>query len=83
MLDIKLVRPTMLETSALGVAMVSGHTSGIWTMTGIASPVDTSLLSLKLMARLKKINQWLALVWRRFRELVEGGNMCGGFVVFV
>ena len=43
MLDIKLVRPTMLETTALGEALVSGHTSGVWTMTGLTSTVDTSL----------------------------------------
>ena len=53
MLDIKLVRPIMLETNALGVAMVSGHTSGVWTLTGMASTVDTFLPSMNTMARLK------------------------------
>ena len=50
MLDIKLVRPTILEISALGVAMVSGHKSGIWTMTGMASTVEISLPSLNMKA---------------------------------
>ena len=53
MLEIKLVRPIMLETNALGVAMVSGHTSGVWTLTGMASTVDTFLPSMNTMARLK------------------------------
>ena len=55
MLDIKLVRPTMLETTALGEAMVSDHTSGVWTLTGMASTVDSFLPSLNTMARLEKI----------------------------
>ena len=57
MLDIKLVRPTILETTALGVAMVSDHTSGVWTLTGMASTVDSFLPSLNVMARLEKIDQ--------------------------
>ena len=72
-MDIKLVRPNMLETTALGVAMVSGHTSGVWTMTGIASTVDTFLPSLNTMARLEKIDQWeqavqASLAWGEQKE---------------
>ena len=45
----------MLETTALGEAMVSDHTSGVWTLTGMASTVDSFLPSLNTMARLEKI----------------------------
>ena len=75
MLDIKLVRPTIVETSTL----VFGQRlewRAQWTP--LCSPWTWCL-----MARLKNINQWLALVLRRFRELLEGGNMCGGFMVIV
>ena len=52
MLDNKL-----LETTALEVAMVSGH---IWRLVinGMAITADTFLPSLNMMARLKKIDQW-------------------------
>jgi glycerol kinase len=73
MLDIKLVRPTMLETTALGVAMVSGHTSGVWMLTGMASTVDSFLPSLNTMTRLEKIDQWeqavqTSLAWGEQKE---------------
>ena len=67
MMDIKLVRPTMLETTALGVAMVSGHTAGVWTLPGLSGPVDTFLPS-PTTTRQLSIERWdqavqASLVW--------------------
>jgi len=58
LLNMKLVRPVMLENTALGVAMVSGHTVGVWSLPGIADMSDTFVPSLSMMDRQLKLDKW-------------------------
>jgi len=58
LLDMKLVRPVMLETTALGAAMVSGHTVGVWKLAEVADIADTFLPSLTVPARQEKLDSW-------------------------
>ena len=60
MLEMRLVRPAMLELTALGVAMVAGHTAGVWKLPGInmAETVDTFSPSLTVIVRQRKIDKW-------------------------
>jgi hypothetical protein len=50
--------------------MVSGHTSGVLTLTGMAGMVDAFLPSINTMAWLKKMDQWeqASLAWGEQKE---------------
>jgi len=58
LLDTKLVRPTMLETTALGVAMVAGHTAQVWRLPEMSVVANTFLPSLTMLARQAKLERW-------------------------
>jgi len=76
LLDMKLVRPVMLENTALGVAMVSGHTVGVWNLPGMADMSDTFLPSLTNLDRQLKLDMWeqaiqTSLAWGTETKFVE------------
>merc|ERR1719318_2150035 len=58
LLDTKLVRPTMLETTALGVAMVAGHTAQVWKLPEMSVMANTFLPSMTVLARQAKLERW-------------------------
>jgi len=58
LLDVKLVRPVMLENTALGVAMISGHTVGVWKLPGMADISETFAPSVTKVDRQLKVNKW-------------------------
>merc|ERR1719500_958007 len=58
LLDTKLVRPTMLETTALGVAMAAGHTAQVWRLPEMSVMADTFLPSMPMLVRQAKLERW-------------------------
>jgi len=80
LLDKKLVRPVMLENTALGVAMVSGHTVGVWKLPGIADMSDTFTPSVTKLDRQMKLDKWeqaiqTSLAWSTETKFMEKGSI--------